>query len=39
MGAGDAVHCRAGDYSARFVEFGGRDFHHVLKQKFGFPDH
>jgi NAD+ kinase len=35
LATGDVVHCRAGDYDARFVVFGGRDFHHVLKQKFG----
>jgi NAD+ kinase len=38
LATGDVVHCRAGDYNARFVEFGSRDFHHVLKQKFGSPD-
>jgi NAD+ kinase len=36
--AGDIVHCRVGDHNARFVEFGGRDFHHVLMQKFGTAD-
>jgi NAD+ kinase len=38
LAAGDLVRCRAGDYDARFVDFGGRDFHHVLKQKFGLAD-
>lgn len=38
LAAGDIVRCRAGDHDARFVEFGGRDFHHVLKQKFGSAD-
>ncbi len=38
LASGDVVHCRAGDYDARFVTFGGRDFHHVLKQKFGPAD-
>lgn len=38
LGTGDVVHCRAGDHCARFVEFGGRDFHHVLKRKFGSPE-
>ncbi|MGH9126565.1 MAG: NAD(+)/NADH kinase [Acidimicrobiales bacterium] len=38
LGTGDVVHCRAGDHFARFVEFGGRDFHHVLKRKFGSPE-
>jgi NAD+ kinase len=37
LASGDVVNCRAGDHNARFVEFGGRDFHHVLKQKFGAP--
>jgi NAD+ kinase len=36
--AGDVVQCRAGDHDARFVDFGGRDFHHTLKQKFGLAD-
>ncbi len=35
---GTVVHCRAGDHNARFVTFGGYDFHHVLKQKFGPTD-
>jgi len=35
LATGDVVRCRAGDHDARFVDFGGRDFHHVLKQKFG----
>lgn len=38
LATGDMVHCRAGDYNARFVELGSRDFHHVLKQKFGSAD-
>jgi NAD+ kinase len=38
LATGDVVNCRAGDYDARFVVFGGRDFHHVLKQKFGPKD-
>jgi len=38
LAAGDVVHCRAGEHDARFVDFGGRDFHHVLKQKFGLAD-
>jgi hypothetical protein len=32
------VRCRGGDYDARMVDFGGRDFHRVLKQKFGLAD-
>ncbi len=39
LATGDVVHCRAGDYDALLVDFGGRDFHHVLKQKFGPTDH
>jgi NAD+ kinase len=38
LAAGDVVRCRAGDYDARFVDFGGRDFHNLLKQKFGLAD-
>jgi NAD+ kinase len=38
LGTGSVVHCRAGDHDARFVTFGGYDFHHVLKQKFGPAD-
>jgi NAD+ kinase len=38
LAAGDIVHCRAGDHDARFVDFGGRDFHRTLKQKFGSAD-
>jgi len=38
LAAGDVVHCRAGDHDARFVDFGGPEFHHVLKQKFGLAD-
>ncbi|HEX3541621.1 MAG TPA: NAD(+)/NADH kinase [Acidimicrobiales bacterium] len=38
LAAGDVVLCRAGDHDALFVDFGGRDFHHVLKQKFGLAD-
>ena len=36
--SGDVVRCRAGDYDARLVTFGERDFHHILKQKFGLSD-
>jgi NAD+ kinase len=36
--AGDAVTCRAGEHPARFVRFGARDFHQILKAKFGLTD-
>ncbi|HEY2300842.1 MAG TPA: NAD(+)/NADH kinase [Acidimicrobiales bacterium] len=36
--SGDLVRCRAGDHDARLVTFGERDFHHILKQKFGLSD-
>lgn len=35
LGAGDTVSCRAGAHDARFVTFGERDFHQILKAKFG----
>ena len=35
---GRAVSCSTGDHDARFVTFGGRDFHHILKTKFGLAD-
>ncbi|MDP9070349.1 MAG: NAD(+)/NADH kinase [Actinomycetota bacterium] len=38
LGAGDVVVCRAGRHDARFVTFGGRDFHRILKAKFGLAD-
>ena len=38
LAAGDVIHCRVGPHNARFVEFGHRDFHHVIKQKFGLAD-
>jgi NAD+ kinase len=38
LSSGDTVVCRAGDYDARLVTFGERDFHHILKQKFGLSD-
>jgi NAD+ kinase len=38
LGCGDIIRCRAGDYDARLVTFGLRDFHHILKQKFGLAD-
>jgi NAD+ kinase len=38
LSSGDLVLSRAGDYDARLVTFGERDFHHILKQKFGLSD-
>jgi NAD+ kinase len=38
LGPGDAVSCRAGAHAARLVTFGPRDFHHILKSKFGLTD-
>ncbi len=38
LSSGDVVRCRAGDHDARLVSFGRRDFHHLLKQKFGLSD-
>jgi NAD+ kinase len=35
---GGAVRCRRSSRPARIVTFGGRDFHHVLKSKFGLAD-
>jgi NAD+ kinase len=35
---GDAVVCKASDRVARFVRFGQRDFHRILKTKFGLND-
>jgi NAD+ kinase len=35
---GAAVTCRAGRFDARLVTFGGRDFHRILKTKFGLAD-
>ena len=35
---GDVVLCRAGDHDARFVTFGERDFHQILKVKFALAD-
>jgi NAD+ kinase len=36
--SGDVVTCRAGGHDALLVSFGRRDFHHLLKQKFGLSD-
>jgi NAD+ kinase len=35
---GDALECRAGDHDALLVTFGHRDFHRILKAKFGLTD-
>jgi NAD+ kinase len=35
LAPGDAVSCRAGAHDAHFVTFGDRDFHQILKTKFG----
>jgi NAD+ kinase len=38
LASGDVVTCRAGGHDALLVSFGRRDFHHLLKQKFGLSD-
>ena len=38
LAAGDAVSCRGGTLPARIVTFGPRDFHQILKAKFGLAD-
>ena len=38
LSAGDAVVCRGGALPARIVTFGPRDFHQILKAKFGLSD-
>ncbi len=38
VSAGDVVTCRKGRHAARLVTFGGRDFHRILKSKFGLQD-
>ena len=35
---GDVVRCTGGPRPARIVTFGPRDFHQILKAKFGLPD-
>lgn len=35
---GDAITCRASAHPARLVRFGERDFHQILKAKFGLTD-
>jgi NAD+ kinase len=36
--AGDAITCQAGTHPALLVRFGERDFHQILKAKFGLTD-
>lgn len=38
LGEGDAVVCTAASHSAHFVTFGDRDFHQIVKAKFGLED-
>ena len=38
LAPGDAVTCRGGPHPARLVRFGERDFHQILKAKFGLTD-
>ena len=38
LAAGDSVECTGGPYPARIVTFGPRDFHQILKAKFGLAD-
>jgi NAD+ kinase len=38
LAAGDAVTCQGGARAARIVTFGPRDFHQILKAKFGLAD-
>lgn len=38
LAVGDAVACGAGPHPALLVTFGGRDFHAILKAKFGLPE-
>jgi NAD+ kinase len=38
LGDGDAIECTISDRVARLVTFGPRDFHRVLKTKFGLND-
>ena len=35
---GEGIECTASDHTARLVTFGPRDFHHILKAKFGLND-
>ena len=38
LSSGDAVSCTGGSHPARIVTFGPRDFHQILKAKFGLAD-
>jgi NAD+ kinase len=38
LDVGDTVSCTGGPKSARIVTFGPRDFHQILKTKFGLSD-
>lgn len=38
LAAGDAIVCTASPHTARLVTFGERDFHAILKAKFGLED-
>jgi NAD+ kinase len=38
LAPGSSVSITAAERPARFVTFGGRDFHHILKAKFGLSD-
>jgi NAD kinase len=38
LAVGDVVVCREAPAPARFVSFGGKDFHRTLKRKFGLND-
>lgn len=38
LGSGDVVSCTAAEKAARVVSFGPRDFHQILKAKFGLAD-
>jgi NAD+ kinase len=35
---GDAIQCHGSSHAALFVTFGARDFHQILKSKFGLSD-
>ena len=38
LSGGDAVSCTGGSHPARIVTLGPRDFHQILKAKFGLSD-
>lgn len=38
LAEGDVLTCRPGPHDAHFVSFGRRDFHQILKTKFGLAD-